>query len=195
MAIYNLWCHVVAFLYRWQDLAGALIGGLLGVVGAFIVAQRFQAAEFKGAAIQITIELEGVIAVARRYCEKQKEGAPRAVLVGAVIGSSLLATTALFAQSKQKINMLAEYLLSEHLAIFELNYSKLLERLETYSALAPTGIAAHVNIEKEIENFLLSSGYNAICIQYLINKKVLRKNFKRNPDLENTVKETIGKIE
>lgn len=48
---------IVKMLFDWQDLVGALIGGLVGIVGAFIVANSSKKYEQRAAGMLILIDL------------------------------------------------------------------------------------------------------------------------------------------
>jgi hypothetical protein len=79
----------LAELHRWQDLAGAIIGGLLGVIGALIVARSLISRERRAAARMLMQDLLGITGMVYGLTHKGKAAL-------AIIGPEALARNMAF---------------------------------------------------------------------------------------------------
>ncbi len=67
----------VAWMHSWQDLFGALVGGLLGVIGALIVATNIVRRERRSSARLVLIDLWRVASVYERAAKMHQAEAPK----------------------------------------------------------------------------------------------------------------------
>jgi hypothetical protein len=72
MIAWGRWSVVINFLERWQDLMGAVLGGLLGVFGALIVAGSVSTRERRSASRMLQRDLLGVVGMVSNLTYERK---------------------------------------------------------------------------------------------------------------------------
>jgi hypothetical protein len=140
-------CSIVKFLREWQDLAGAIIGGMLGVLGALIVARSVETRERRSASRMLQRDLLGVTGMVENLTYGRK--VPLASLGELLIGKLLFSRHHLSAMFEGQMSIMfgSNRILAGLLAGFHQYYSMLdyftknIERARTVVAPDPDAMA------------------------------------------------------
>jgi hypothetical protein len=184
------------FLYVWQDLIGALIGGAMGFGGAYTLAKTQEHTQTKSAARIVAIVHEGYIATATRWLKHEhamdvlvsSEDLPR------MLTEKPLEITPLYLPNREKLSALNDDDLHEHLQLFYLNSRQLENNYVSYMQTA-VGAPGKGALLDKLRTDLLRAAYNGVCANYLLNKHVIKKGFKKNPAMEANYKTHNGILE
>jgi hypothetical protein len=180
---------LISFLQKWQTLIGAFIGGILGLLVAWIVARDARRREERAAAMLLITDLHNVRISSETLDEIVKKKAASPVEMTRLIAEMLsrniggLSLSPLFESSMVRIMPLDDDL-AAHLALFkrlfillDATLSELKGILEAYrmtGKVAATIEQLDSQVQTISRNFRFAVEH-AACAEHLIDKLILRR--------------------
>jgi hypothetical protein len=183
----SFFCAIIAFLDEWQTLVGSVIGGVVGLLAALLVAHDARRREERAAAMLLTIDITSVLASKEALDERiekhqiKAEDEPQWVTDRLMNARPQLSP--LFEASIVRV-MPVDIHLAAHLSLFRTIYSGVLEMVERLvkandfiksngkMTLTEEEVASNVRL---IHSGFLTACKHAECAEHLLDRYVIRK--------------------
>ena len=181
--------ELILFLQKWQTLIGAFIGGILGLLAAWIVARDARRREERAAAMLLITDLHSTKIISETLDEviKRKEilGEEKERFIADMLSRDIggLSLSSLFESSMARIMPLDNYL-AAHLVLFRKFSTRLDATLaELRRNLEMSRLPGRVMITREELNFqieIISKQFHSVvehtlCAEHLVDKLILRR--------------------
>ena len=179
--------ELIEWLYKWQTLLGAAIGGIIGLLSALIVAHSARRREETSAAMVLVGNLVKVVAAFQTLLKKSEgEGVPADKhhrWLAEKLAKFRSPLSPMFEASVARI-MPVNRKLASHLELFSTIYSdveKILERIaDDYESFKRTGEAPRSKEEMDADAEVVKKGFDtavqhAICAENLLSTLILSK--------------------
>ncbi|MFZ3091249.1 MAG: hypothetical protein WA240_11580 [Nitrospirota bacterium] len=180
-------CAMIEFLYKWQTLIGAAIGGFIGLLAALIVAHDARHREERSAAMLVSVDLTSVLAAEDALRElisiQQINSEKEPQWITNQLMKACPTLSGLFEASLLRIMPIDEYM-AAHLSLFKTLYLDVMDMVNKLVSaneiLRETGrqtltnqeLQSHINL---IHSRFLKACEHARCAEPLIDKFILRR--------------------